>query len=88
MRAGFKESIKAYLRSSGYAQSELAHELGLHAKVLSRKLNGNANAHLTHQEIRSIITTLANWRAIATRGEALAGNSLSSWEIAVLPPMY
>jgi predicted ATPase len=71
MSIGFRESIKEYLRSSGYAQRELAHELGLNAKVLSRKLNGSGNARLTHLEIRGIITTLANWHAITTRGEAL-----------------
>lgn len=71
MSVGFRESIKEYLRSSGYSQRELAHELGLNAKVLSRKLNNSGNAHLTHLEIRSIITTLARWHAITTRDEAL-----------------
>lgn len=71
MNVGFSESVKEYLRSSGYSQRELASELGLHSKVLSRKLNGNGNAHLTHLEIRCIITTLADWHAITTREEAL-----------------
>jgi predicted ATPase/transcriptional regulator with XRE-family HTH domain len=71
MSAGLRESIKEYLRSSGYSQSELAHALGLHAKVLSRKLNGSGNAHLTHLELRDIIRILAKWHAITTRREAL-----------------
>jgi predicted ATPase len=71
MSTRLSESIKEYLRSSGYSQSELARALGLHAKVLSRKLNGSGNARLTHLEIRGIITTLTQWHAITTRGEAL-----------------
>jgi predicted ATPase len=66
------ESVQKYLRASGYTQKELADALGLHPKVLSRKLNGSSNARLTHQEVRSIVTTLAGWHAITTRDEALA----------------
>ncbi|MFL5657801.1 MAG: NB-ARC domain-containing protein [Ktedonobacteraceae bacterium] len=67
----FSESIQEYLRASGYSQKELAGALGLHPKVLSRKLNGSGNAHLTHLEVQSIITTLAGWRAITTQDEVL-----------------
>jgi predicted ATPase/tetratricopeptide (TPR) repeat protein/transcriptional regulator with XRE-family HTH domain len=67
----FSESIQEYLRASGYSQKELAAALGLHPKVLSRKLNGSGNAHLTHLEVQSIITTLADWRAITTQDEVL-----------------
>src|SRR6266853_4355633 len=67
----FSESIQEYLRASGYSQKELAVALGLHPKVLSRKLNGSGNAHLTHLEVQSIITTLARWHAISTQDEAL-----------------
>ena len=65
------ESVKRYLRSSGYTQKELADALGLHPKVLSRKLHGTANARLTHLEIKTIITSLAGWCAITIRDEAL-----------------
>lgn len=65
------EHVQRYLRASGYTQKELADALGLHPKVLSRKLNGSGNAHLTHLEIQRIIITLANWRAITNRDEAL-----------------
>lgn len=71
MSVEFRESIKEYLRSSGYSQRELAHELGLNAKVLSRKLNNSSNAHLTHLEIRGIITTLTRWHALTAHSEAL-----------------
>ena len=50
---------------------ELADALGLHPKVLSRKLNGTGNAHLTHLEVKSIITMLARWCAITSQDEAL-----------------
>ena len=64
------DSVKAYLRKSGYSQKELASELGLNPRVLSRKLNGK-DAYLTHQELQRIITQLAEWHAITTKDEAL-----------------
>lgn len=70
MSNGFRASVKEYLKSSGYSQIQLAHELGLNAKVLSRKLSGDGKAQITHIEIRAIITTLARWHAITTREEA------------------
>src|SRR5207253_1598858 len=50
---------------------ELADELGLHPKVLSRKLNSSGNAHLTHMEVKRIIITLARWHALTAQEEAL-----------------
>src|SRR5258708_12708706 len=67
----FSDSVQEYRHTSGYTQKELANELGLHPKVLSRKLHSSGNAYLTHQEIRCIIITLAEWSAITTRDEAL-----------------
>ncbi len=67
----FCDSVQQYLHTSGYTQKELADALGLHPKVLSRKLHSSGNAYLTHQDIRCIITTLAEWNAITTRDEAL-----------------
>src|SRR5437660_3968209 len=67
----FSKSIQEYLRASGYSQKELAGELGLHPKVLSRKLNGSGSARLTHLEVQRIITTLARWHVITTQDEAL-----------------
>jgi predicted ATPase len=66
----FSDGVQTYLRTSGYSQTELADALGLHPKVLSRKLNGSGDAHLTHLEVRRIITTLARWQAITTQDEA------------------
>ena len=72
MTAGeLSEGIKACLQASGYTQKELAAELGLHPKVLSRKLHKSGTAYLTHQEIRRIVLTLVEWRAISTQDEVL-----------------
>jgi predicted ATPase len=67
----FGDSVQEYVHISGYSQKELAEVLGLHPKVLSRKLNGSGKAHLTHLEVQRIITTLARWHAITTQDEAL-----------------
>jgi len=67
----FGDSVRKHLRAAGYFQKDLAVEIGLHPKVLSRKLNGNRIAHLTEQDVRRIITTLVHWRTISTREEAL-----------------
>lgn len=67
----FGERIQKYLRTSGYFQKELAVALSLHPKVLSRKLHGYGNAHLTQQEIQYIVKTLVSWRVITTKDEAL-----------------
>jgi predicted ATPase/transcriptional regulator with XRE-family HTH domain len=64
-------TLQDYLRASGYSQKELAEAVGLHPKVLSRKLHGSANAHLTHLELKRIIITLADWHAIGTQDEVL-----------------
>src|SRR5260370_24341324 len=63
--------VQEYLRVSGYTQKQLAGELGLHPKVLSRKLHGNEDARLTQIEVRRIITTMASWQAIATQDEVI-----------------
>lgn len=65
----FSERVQRHLRTSGYSQKELADVLSLHPKVLSRKLNGSGNAHLTRLEVQRIITTLAQWHVITTQGE-------------------
>jgi predicted ATPase len=69
--SAFSECVQECIRESGYAQKELADEIGLNPKVLSRKLNQSGNAYLTHLEIHQIIITLARWRAISTQGEAI-----------------
>jgi predicted ATPase/transcriptional regulator with XRE-family HTH domain len=78
----FRDSLREYLRNSGYSQQELAGAIGLHPKVLSRKLHGNGNAHLTQLEVKRIITKLAEWYAIPTRDEVL-----SLFELAQVGPI-
>ncbi len=69
-RDAFSERVQAFLRASGYNQKQLANELYLNPKVLSRKLNRNADAYLTHVEIRNILLALVRWHAITTQDEA------------------
>jgi len=78
----FRDSLREYLRNSGYSQQELADAIGLHPKVLSRKLHSNGNAHLTQLEVKRIITKLAEWYAIPTRDEVL-----SLFELAQVGPI-
>lgn len=65
----FHKKIQAYCRDAGRLQKELAKELGIHSKVLSRKLHGTAS--FTHEEVKAIVTLLAEWDAIATQAEAI-----------------
>ena len=88
------EYIQALLRSSGYSQKQLAEALGLHPKVVSRKLNGSGNAHFTHMEVRTILLTLTRWHVITTQDEAFGllalaqvGPSLFDGEEWLSPPL-
>ena len=63
----FREKISEARRQAGRQQQELARALGLAPHVLSRKLHGLDQAHLTHTEVRQLIHTLAAWDAIATQ---------------------
>ncbi len=42
--SAFGDCVQEYVHSSGYSQKELAEEIGLHPKVLSRKLNNSGKA--------------------------------------------
>ena len=68
-------AFKAYLRNclheAGRQQYQLAEEMHIDFKVLSRKLNSTSNARLFDDEVTRIILILAEWRAINTREEAL-----------------
>jgi predicted ATPase/transcriptional regulator with XRE-family HTH domain len=68
----FAERVRSHLRNGGYSQKQLASAIGLNPRVLSRKLTGSSHAYLSHQEIKRIITILAEWRAITTQDEALS----------------
>ncbi len=76
--------IQKYLRASGHVQHELAREVGLHPKVLSRKVNRSGEARLNHQEIKGIIKTLARWHAITSRDQALQLLAAAGVEAAIM----
>ncbi len=76
--------IQKYLRASGHVQHELAREVGLHPKVLSRKVNRNGDARLNHQEIKGIIKALAAWHAITSREQALQLLAAAGVEAAIM----
>jgi len=82
----FSVSVQDYLRTSGYSQKELAGALGLHPKVLSRKLHSSGNAHFTHLEVRDIVTILARWRVITTHDEALHLLAVAQLEPGIFSP--
>jgi predicted ATPase len=67
----FREKITDARRQAGRQQQELARALGLAPHVLSRKLHGLDQAHLTYGEVKQIIQTLAAWDAIVTQDEAI-----------------
>lgn len=67
----FGDSVKKYVRGAGYFQKNLAEEINLNEKVLSRKLRAYEDAYLTEQEVWRIIITLAKWHALLTQDEVL-----------------
>lgn len=66
----FREALWGYRKASGHSQEQLAKAIGIHPKVLSRKLHGDSDSYLTHPEVKSIIRTLAGWQAISRQDEA------------------
>lgn len=67
----FNERLHTYLRENGYFQKDLASELAMNEKVLSRKLNSNTGNHLTDDDVRRIILILVRWKVITTQDEAV-----------------
>ncbi len=68
--AAFSIDLHKRLRAIGYFQRDLAVELGLHPKVLSRKLLGYRDAFLTEVDVQRIISALAKLQVITTQDEA------------------
>jgi predicted ATPase len=68
--ARFRDGVRAYRRSVGRSQQQLATAVGVHPNVLSHKLNGHGRAMLTAPEAIRIVTTLAGWGALETRSAA------------------
>lgn len=62
----FREKVKKYRQSTGFTQKSLAQKIGLHSEVLSRKLNGLGTTQLNLFDVKKIITTLVDWKALST----------------------
>ncbi len=67
----FREKVSEACSQAGRLQKELANELGIDPKVLSRKLHAAKQAFLTHEQVKKVIKTLASWDAISTQTEAV-----------------
>src|SRR5712691_2909880 len=66
----FKAFLRKCLHAAGRQQYQLAEEMHIDFRVLSRKLNGTNDSRLFDKEVTRIILILARWRAINTRSEA------------------
>lgn len=67
----FGKRVQAYLHASGYQQKELAEILGIHRKVLSRKLHGTENSYFTYREIHDLLLQLIDWQVLTKREDLL-----------------
>ncbi|HZS79035.1 MAG TPA: NB-ARC domain-containing protein [Ktedonobacteraceae bacterium] len=67
----FSGLVLAYLRKSGHTQKELASAIGIHHQVLNRKFHKTEKSRFNQDEMKQILRTLASWRVITTREEAL-----------------
>jgi len=66
----FRTRVATFRRAAGRSQAELAEALGLHPSVLSHKLHA-AERMLLHDEVTGIVRTLAAWRGITSRAQAV-----------------
>src|SRR2546423_2667079 len=66
----FREQVRHYRTPTGKTQQELAKVLALNPQVLSHKLHGVRNAHLTHREVQTVVKTLVEWGAMKQQAEA------------------
>lgn len=60
----FRESVRGFLRVSGHSMKDLAGVLGIQMPVLSRKLSEKGAGFLTYPEIKLIVKTLVDWKAV------------------------
>jgi predicted ATPase len=68
----FRAAVRNHRRVAGRSQQQLARSVGLHPDMLSHKLNGSDHAVLTAPDVVSIVTTLAEWGALASQAEVHA----------------
>lgn len=67
----FREKVKHYRLLTDFSQKDLAQKIDLHPVVFSSKLNGAPRYSLTEAEIKLIIKTLIEWKAITKQSEVL-----------------
>lgn len=77
----FREKIKYYRLLTSFSQKDLAQKIGIHPVVFSSKLNGAPRYNLTEAEIKLIIKTLVEWKALTKQSEVL-----ELLDLAVLKP--
>src|SRR2546422_9778069 len=65
----FREQLRHYRALTGKTQQDLAKVLALNPQVLSHKLHGVRNAHLTHREVQTILKTLVERGAMKQQAE-------------------
>ena len=77
----FSSNLHECLKNCAHTQQELAKEIGLDPKVLSRKLRNYQNAYLTEQQVWNIIRVLVHWKGITTQDEVLRFLDLARLEL-------
>jgi predicted ATPase len=66
----FRQKLREYRLLVNRSQGDLAAYLNLDYSELSNRLNAHKNAHLSHDNVRTLVRALAEWGAITTRSQA------------------
>jgi predicted ATPase len=66
----FRQKLREYRLLVNRSQGDLAAYLNLDYSELSNRLNAHKNAHLSHDNVRTLVRALADWGAITTRSQA------------------
>src|SRR6476661_9388510 len=66
----FRQKLREYRLLVNRSQGDLAAYLNLDYGELSNRLNAHKNAHLSHDNVRTMVRALADWGAITTRFQA------------------
>src|SRR3954454_180049 len=66
----FRLKVREYRLLVNRNQSDLAAYLNLDYSELSNRLNAHKNARLSHENVRTLVRSLAEWGAITTRSQA------------------
>src|SRR6478735_7808812 len=66
----FRQKLLEYRLLVNRNQGDLAAYLNLDYSELSNRLNSHKNAHLSHDNVRTLVRALADWGAITTQAQA------------------